>query len=491
MKKETPWPIETCDHPFGTRKKEEPVKDKCKLSDKLLPCEGLSAEKIASKCFENPRLYRDIFLEKVSIRPLENLEGGSVFYMWLNKVCPVGCEFCFFNSPVTCKEQDPAETEITNEGIKNIIKLTKDGKIEKMVISGGGEPMMNIEKVNALASQVNVESLTVVTSSYWSRNVEKTNKYLSSLKASGEINPSHPKLVVRLSLDKFHLGRLAGGKGFEYINNVINWFTTNAKNDPNFSLLIHTMEGDKTVEELLSTLSTETVVEDNRYLNRKTSVVMKEGLTFKIEYSQIFDSNPHVDLRDQAKQIKNQDTFKDFLKHRRNGNMSLSFHGENKPKGLFFLLLYDGTVEVWGASAPDVETSIYKDDYRSIMDKNLKDVITLTSLEKGPFYMQNIVAEVDSQAVTRAVGAGLRDFYARLLMEEDALRLYVSIRLIQEYLIEGRIKEDEVKSFPTQLQVMINLDKEKLKEIYFSNAVFSVFETKDGEYLSIIRPIKE
>jgi hypothetical protein len=295
------------------------------------------------------------------------------------------------------------------------------------------------------------------------------------LKASAESNPHHPKLVVRLSLDQYHLGRLAGGKGFQYINNLIEWFSTNAKDDPNFSLLIHTMEGDKTVEELLSSLPVSAVKENDEYLNRKKVVSLQNGLTFKVEYSQIFDSNPHVDLRNQDEQVKNQDTFKSFLDHRRKGNMSISHHGEDKPKGVFFLMLYDGTIEIWGASAPDVETSIYKDDYEEIMGKNLGDIITLAALEKGPIYMQSIVSEVDPQAVTRAVGAGLRDFYSRLLMEEDALRLYVSIRLMQEYLKEGRIKEEDAALWPVQLQAMVKLDQEKLKHIY-TESTFNIVE---------------
>ena len=476
MKEETPWPIEIKNHPFGSRKnKGDETLNKTKTSEEIISDEDLSAERITSDCFDNPRVYRDMILEKVSISPRENFEGGGVFYMWLNKVCPVGCEFCFFNSPSSCKNEDPSGTEITDEGIENIIKLTNEGKIDKLVISGGGEPMMSREKVGKLASEANIDTLTVVTSSYWSRNEGKTDKYLSELRAKAESNPHHPKVVVRLSLDKFHLGRLARGKGFSYVNNLINWFDNNAKDDPDFSLLIHTIEGDQTVKEFLATLPVRSIDENNEFLNRKTNVVLESGLPFKVEYSQVFDSNPHVDLRNSAEQAKNQDTFEDFLKYRRKGNMSISFHGDGEPKGVFFLMLYDGTIEIWGASAPEVETSIYKDDYRAIMDKNLKDVITLTALEKGPLYMQNIVAEVDPEAVTRAVGAGLRDFYSRLLFEEDTLRLYVSIRLIQEYLKEGRINKEEENSWPAQLRAMVSLDKKILKEIYF-NSSFNIVE---------------
>jgi hypothetical protein len=109
MKEETPWPIEIHNHPFGSRKKKNGnVPSEMETTDTTTSYEGLEPEEVAAKCFENPRLYRDMVLEKVSVEPVENFEGGSTFYMWLNKVCPVGCEFCFFNSPTNCKDQDPA-----------------------------------------------------------------------------------------------------------------------------------------------------------------------------------------------------------------------------------------------------------------------------------------------------------------------------------------------------------------------------------------------
>lgn len=462
----TPWPIELHNHPFGSIKKggvdpieitNGPVAEDSETSDLQDPLE------IARDCFEHPRLYRDKILERVAVTPAETYNGGNVFYMWMNKTCPVGCEFCFFRSPERSK--DKSKTEITDEGIARLIQFTEDGKIDKFVVSGGGEPTVCKNKVNILASKVNAETFTVVTSAYWSRKKEKTDEVLSNLYKAAKENPHNATAIVRLSLDEHHLERIARGKGFGYIQNLIDWFAENAPNDPHFKLLIHTMEGDKTVEELLTTLPIESRVDQTKHLNRKTQVTLRNGLTFNVEYSQIFDSNPEVDLRDEKKLAKNTQTFHDFIDQRRNGNMSLSFHGNDQPKGVYFLTLYDGTTIIWGATSPDVETTIYKDDYATTMKKNLNDVITLGALEKGPYHMQDLVTEVDPKAVERAVGVGLRDFYTRLLLEEDKTRLYVSLRLIQEYIADGRIHSEQIKSWPARLQTLITLDPVKLKEI--------------------------
>ena len=53
-----------------------------------------------------------------------------------------------------------------------------------------------------------------------------------------------------------------------------------------------------------------------------------------------------------------------------------------------------------------------------------------------------------------------------------------------EITTKGKIEQIEALKPRSELET-------KLKEIYFSNAVFSVFETKDGKYLSIVRPLEK
>lgn len=225
------------------------------------------------------------------------------------------------------------------------------------------------------------------------------------------------------------------------------------------------MEGDKTTSDLLSQLQVNTCDTKGDYLKRLTEVKIKDGLNFNIEYSQIFDINLKLDLNNKKEEIANNvKTFRDFIEYRRNGNMSVQFHDKNS-KGVYFLTLYDGSTSIWGATAPDVESSIYKDNYKEILEKNRNDILTLATLEKGHCYVQDVVSEVNPIAVSRAIGSGERDFYTRLLWEEDTTRLYSSIRLIQKYIDDGRVDKETMDKWPTKLRAVISLDKEKLKSI--------------------------
>lgn len=341
----TPWPIELGEHPFGQRKKKGKKVEEPNLNNEGLENSEKSKAEIAQECFANPEKYRNLILEKISVKPLERFEGKSVYYMWLNKVCPVGCEFCFFKSPAECEESP--ETEITDEGIKKIIQLTQDSQIDKFVISGGGEPMKSREKVNDLARGVNTEDLIVVTSAYWSRGKNATNKVLTELLENSSKNPNQPRTTVRVSLDECHFERLSKDETFQYINNIIDWFSEKAIDNPNFKLTFHTIEGDTTVEKLLSQLEIESKEESGDYCNRRGKIKLKNGLTFGTEYTQLFFSSPFVNLKDEKEQAVNQETFKKFIFDKRGGNMSLSFRGD-QPKGAYFLTLYDGTTILWG-----------------------------------------------------------------------------------------------------------------------------------------------
>ena len=462
----TPWPIELGEHPSGAKrlqKKEE--NERSELPDDSLnraEIEEKPKMEIAKECFADPEKYRNLILERIAVKPKEMFDGGSVYYMWLNKVCPVGCEFCFFQSPAKC-EGSPEE-EITDEGIERIIKLTQDGKMDKFVVSGGGEPIKSKKKVNDLARGVKTKDFVVVTSAYWSKGKNATDKVLSGLLESSSENPNKPVTTVRISLDECHFERLSKDNTFQYINNIINWFAENASDNPNFKLVFHTMEGDKTVDELIAQLPIESREESGQGSGHRTKVKLKNNLSFEAEYTQTFFASPYVNLKDEEEQIKNQETFKKFIFDKRKGNMSVSNHGEDKPKGVYYLTFYDGSTIIWGSTAPDTETSIYKDDYASIMKKNLDDVATLGILEKGQFYVQEIVSEISPKTVDKTIGVGLRDFYGRLLLEEDTTRLYVSIRLIQEYLAEGRISEEEQAAWPEKIKILASMPKEELKE---------------------------
>lgn len=324
--------------------------------------------------------------------------------------------------------------------------------------------MMSRGKVYELVKRAKSETIVLVTSSYWSKNADKANEILTTLLKCQQENPNQPETIVRISLDVEHFDNLSRGRGFGYLQNVVNWFQQNTANNPKFKLLFHSLQGDPTTEQLLETLPVAGRKQKGRELEPETEVTLDSGLVFDVEYSQSFDADPNMDLHDRPRIQRNVQTFQDFVAKRRNGNIAVVSNGPHAKKGVDYLTFYDGTLEIWGASAPDAETSIYTDDYDETMTKSLNDIITLANLEKGTTHLLDLVNEVNPKAAERAQAIGLRDFFMRLLMEEDTTRLYVSVRLMQEYIAEGKINETQINAWPSELRDLARMDTAVLQK---------------------------
>lgn len=477
--KPVPWPIENKENPIATprnisheiaQRVDGMTEEIRTLSNALSTPDGAEREvtdiEFARECFQNPQVLRDMVLQNVRVEAREQFEGKSVFYMWMEKACPVGCDFCFFKSPALT-EKSPA-TAITPEGIERQIQFLNDGNIQQLFISGGGEPMLKKREVNRLIQGASVEEVIIITSSHWSQTTEGTTKTLADLRRSSDENPRKPVVTVRLSMDRFHYEKLSKGKGFSYAKNLINEFAHNYKDDKQLKLKVHTMNGDDTIDQLLAELPVAEREDTGGYLKQKTKITLENGFQFNIEFSQEFQTDAEIDMEQNPQAVDhNVASFQEFIDVRRNGNMSLSFNGD-QPKGVYWLMLYDGTMLVWGATAPDIETSLYRDDYATTMNKNRADVLTLSVLEKGTFYREGLVGEVDPMAVRRARGMGLRDFHARASLEQPTTRLYASVRAVQDFVQEGRITPEVMETWPAELQRLVQMPQEELAEAYRS-----------------------
>lgn len=480
----TPWPIETHSHPLSSlhvqREANGPVLDYIEgmgaetetvvddnrkdwaILSKLVAStdpESLGHEALSQLCFTYPQIFRDSILRHVRVESRESFRGKGTFYVWLNKSCPVGCDFCFFKSP------SKAQTEIPSgdEGIGKLITFINDAGMERLFLSGGGEPMMKSPDVNRIAREVDVDKIVLVTSAFFALKDTVAYKRVMDLRDSLDANPHSPVMTLRLSLDSGHLEKLGAKSngGLRYVHNLIAAIrdTSPSENDK-ISFLIHTMMGDKTVEKLLGELTIKSRVDSGSEFRRRTHLVLEDGFEFDVEYSQLFCADTNVDMNGHEA-THNIHAFEDYVEHRANGNMTLSHnaHADDDQvvaKGVDWLTLYDGTVTHWSSTVPDNEPSIYSDTFEGAMQRHMNDVIALALLENGTFYRDNIVAEASPKAVERARAIGLRDQYPRVLMEEEKIRLYASLRIIQDFIKDGRITEAQMVEWPPVLRALVN-----------------------------------
>ena len=119
--------------------------------------------------------------------------------------------------------------------------------------------------------------------------------------------------------------------------------------------------------------------------------------------------------------------------------------------------------------------NLYIDDINKILEGTFKDPAAISFIEKGADYRDKIVAEVNDVAVIRSKAVNIRDYTSALMFDEERTRLYYTIRAIQDYISEGRIKISDF-DICSDLVSLINSDKKSLICAYHSSTTHTIVD---------------
>ncbi|MFA7240348.1 MAG: radical SAM protein [Sulfuricellaceae bacterium] len=429
----------------------------CKPSVNDDPVPELSST-FSSNVFDEAKRFRYLLLRAVQPLVLDRFDGEGYMTIWPTKSCSVGCDFCFFNSAVA-KVGDPKNT-LTVNGIDKALCLIHDANVKRLMVSGGGEPFLVYDPaVKKILEFAEVSSILLATSGNWAKRAGKAKSTISSIAELREKNAQRPLVNLRISLDSYHTKKISPENDLGYLINIVDAFSRGHKRWQGFALGFRTLYGDPVVEAFLSKL---TIVSRNIINARNEEIVLDSGFSFILNANSEFDCNQYVDLHDEAFVAKQISLWDENIATIYGGNTSVVRFGDKK--GLNLELLHDGDYFPWGGASPDNESSIYADDYASFMRKTLGDVISLSFLEKGNAYRDAIVSEVNPRAVAKGKAMGLRDFYPRVIFEEEKTMLYYAIRATQDFIKEGR-----VENIPETVRRTLSLSKEDLISLYASS----------------------
>jgi hypothetical protein len=142
---------------------------------------------------------------------------------------------------------------------------------------------------------------------------------------------------------------------------------------------------------------------------------------------------------------------------------------------------------------PDVAISLDSDDFESIMTKTLSDPGVIGTIENGLAYRFGIIQEVSPNAVLRAKAVNIRDYTSLVLLEEDRIKLYYSIRVLQDFLAQQRIAEKDTLDWPAEIQSLVRLTKQELQATYFAAKydIVRQFMESDYRFNEFVRCIKK
>lgn len=418
--------------------------------------------------FKNPQYYRNIILKNIKKDLVkEKFKGKGIACIFLTRFCPVSCDFCFFKS----LPQNSIKTEkdaFNHIGMNNLIAFINKANLAYLLVSGGGDPFSEFDHVLRLIKETNVEKIVLVTSGFWATNKEKTLFYLKKIYE----NINNKEIVLRLSYDEYHTKKISS----KTIYNIIEVFENHFCNNNNFKFRVHTMIDDSAINDFLNQFSERIKHTEIIKLNTDSEVVLKinpydykiklkNGFSFEIGFANKFYPDGKIDMRNFDIVDRNLDVFEKDLRNSQNYNSSVALNSDGS-RGLDFWINYNGNICTWGNQVPDNIQNIYFDSYEDVLKSNFSDPIMASYLKNGSLYRYNILNEVAASTVLKSKLINIRDYVGAILFEEDKIRLYYTIRVLQDFYKSKILEERDLLLLPKNLQNAIKQSKEYLIHLY-------------------------
>lgn len=440
--------------------------------------------------FDNPNYYISEITNKVRIREefTKKFTGKSIASIFPTKFCDAGCPHCFFRSDKDrfCLPQE--QFEFSDYGLEKFIEFINLSNNGYLLVIGGGEPFKKFSHVKEIVKRVKTDKLVLVTSGIWAKSYENAKKYIFELYDCYKMRNDNAKIVLRLSVDTWHVNQL----GKELIHNIIDIFKEFFKDEENFELVLHSLVDDTIIYDLIKERNDCTIEKSSHVLTANeqviklspniSKVIFDNGLCVTTSFSRRFYSNLKQKLNANPSFIKKVvKIFDQDVKYSAFDNHSIIPNKDGKT-GLNFWINYNGNVCLWVNQQLYDLSNIYVDSYDSFINKVYNNIISYSFLDKGYSYRSNIINEVNPTAVLRAAAINIRDFAGASILEEYNTVLYYAIRVIQDYLKDNIIDKKDLSNLPMELLDTINFKKKDLIREYkkSSYSIFKQYMLKDN-----------
>lgn len=420
--------------------------------------------------FNNPEKYRAQILKSNLLNfKKKKLSGKSLACIFLTRFCSTGCPFCFYKSAPAWRKKN-IEDQFDNEGVQKFIKFAKKANLGYLLISGGGEPLNQRKHILQVVEETEVDRIVLVTSANWGKNYLAAQRYVEDIYNAICRRKTPTKVVLRVSVSKGHTIKI----GLQPTINLIKIFTEKYADKNNFILQIKTFDDDDTFDKILENFPNhiksdyDSLVTDNSVLIKKIPnryIVKINNYQFVVGVSKIFNSGLQPDLHNPENLKHFIDVFNSDLQDSEDDNPAVVTN-PNQENGIDWSINYNGDICTWQNQVRDNYQNLYEDIYEDIMAAYLNDPITYSFIDKGSKYRDNIVAEVDPHAVIRTKAIGLRDTSGTIIFEEERTRLYYAIRVLQDYISEGKITKECVEKWPCDIKNLVKINKIELQKLF-------------------------
>ncbi len=444
--------------------------------------------------FDNPQKYRETILQQTDliVPGKSKFDGKSLICVFLTSYCGVGCPFCFFKSPNPKSIDNDTENKFNAETVDKFISFANEANVGYLQISGGGEPFLEREALLKCVQEIRADRIILVTSGSWAFNKLNAEKYLAEIEQAISKRKTLARVSIRLSVSEGHSIRLKERP----LVNLLRLFEEKYRDNENFTLQLKTFEGDNTLVNYLNKYfhgySTQEVVKNQsddfniiKIMPWKSKITLTSGYGVIVGKTRVFEPSLKPNLNDEQS-IKNTiEVFDEDLEQSQSNYPSTVFNRDGT-RGIDWIVEYNGNVCTWQNRVQDNLLNISEDGYDKVLRVTMQDPLTLSFVEKGATYRDQIVSEISPRTVKLAKAVGIRDYVGTLLFQNEKTRLYYTLRVLQDYIKDGRIDTQVIVSLPVEIKNALNLDVEQLSRSY-ARGRHSMLDQEFAEEQSDIR----
>ena len=354
---------------------------------------------------------------------------ASHIHVYLTGRCNIACDHCIFSSEMT---NSLSKASLTHVEVELASKYISESKATKLTISGGGEPFLEPKELFFLLSNTSTRFVEIDTAGYWAQTKGSTVQIFKQISRTIQANPHRPKLILRVSADRFHRSAPDPVPLANYVNIIQVWLEDNWGFDLGLRGLL--LDDDDTA--LLIANAVGGLIEPVTEWNKR--LLLPGGkripLTFNVMRFEGKGRKFAHDLSDSTMRIENY--FKPIQNE--NGDLvlgmtvnDLAYGSFYRTNGLNIGINFDGFISIYASSSPDMCVSLQETDYQQSIKHFYKDPITHLLLSRGIYALTRIVSEIDSRTVQRALRKNHFGSLVNDLLENETIRLYATIRCLQ------------------------------------------------------------
>lgn len=391
--------------------------------------------------FANPQGARADLIQRCRWTPGALPSTGSSFFMHLSELCPVACEHCMYSSDLERKAT--TKDSLEPDELESAIAFIDSTQSEKLNITGGGEPFLKLPSILRLLETVQVPRIEIVTAGYWAKTEQAAKRMIARLAEARRRNPLGPELMLRLSLDRYHINAPKPVRIEHYGNIAKAW----AEDPGDMALGFRSIQPDRDyVDRLLAEeVGGELVTVDD--WNRR--LVLPNGRSVPITFN-VFRVSGKAGRLDERSELSSQSkTIREYYGpfENRQGQLVLATTVNDAIRGrysdtggLAITMNSDGRYWIFCGTAPDRQLVLGDRSFSESIAYFFEDPITRLLVDDGVWALADIVADLDPAACQEAIAKNDVAALVDDLLVRPEMRLAVTIIILGRFVAEGRLR---------------------------------------------------